>query len=78
MKRKYFNQPDRVAKPNQVLEIQKIERIKVAREGTFTDYQVNGENTKKTVIKSTKTDTFGRGMYVGKEGKVTAFVWLDD
>lgn len=77
--KKVFNHPDRVAKPNQVFDVHKIECTQASpKSDAFTDYQVNGRKVKKSTSQITKTDNLGRGMYIGSAERVTAFVWLDD
>lgn len=78
--RKRFNQPDRAAKPNQVISVNRINLIAETKVLDNHTEHVNYPGKPKTISKTYKQivgEELGRGMYVGDQGKITAFVWLD-
>lgn len=79
--KKRINQPDRAAKPNQVITVSQLILIAEPRYSTnlteYTDYPGKPKNIH-TVYKQYVSGELGKGKYIGSDGKVTAFVWLDE
>jgi len=79
--KKRINQPDRAAKPNQEITVNSIVLVAEHRESNHltehTSYPGKPRNIHK-VLRPYIAGELGKGKYIGSEGKVTAFVWLDE
>lgn len=79
--KKRINQPDRAAKPNQIITVNQLIFIAEPRElnhhTEHTSYPGKPKNIRK-VFKQQIGNELGHGKYVGDQGKITAFVWLDE
>jgi hypothetical protein len=79
--KKHMHQPDRAAKPNQVISINELVLIAEPRHSSHltehTSYPGKPKNIH-TVHKQYVSGELGKGKYIGSDGKITAFVWLDE
>lgn len=79
--KKRMNQPDRAAKPNQIVSVNQLifiaEPRGLSHYTEYTSYPGKPKNIHQ-VFKQFIGNELGRGKYVGEPGKIRAFVWLDE
>ena len=79
--KKRINQPDRAAKPNQIISVNQLISVAEPRQSghltEHTNYPGKPKNIH-TVYKQYIASELGKGRYIGSDGKVTAFIWFDE
>lgn len=75
---------DRAAKPEQVVTIEARRIVHEAANdpasgrGALNYLGKPAKNARTEAVKRVEREVIGHGQYVGSNGQVTAFVWLDD
>lgn len=77
--RKRFYRPERAAKPDQMVEVRKVEFLpeEHPKAKQLSNVSYKGKPNP-TIYKRTETDLLGQGKYIGEGKTITAFVWIDN